>query len=286
MKLGVSAFGWSSTFDESHFHLLPEVRAHGLEAFEVPLFDPAAVPAAAVRRALEGNDLAATVCCILPAGINPVSPDAATRRRSQEHLRQCVETAAELGARLLGGPMYAPIGYLPGRRRSDDEWSWAVEAFQQLGETLDRYDMTLALEPVNFGETFFLTTAADTREFCKAIANPRIGVLVDTFHANIEEKDIVASCVALGPLLRHVHASENDRGIPGTGHLDFPGLIRALSDTEYEGYLIIEGLGRLAPGTNSPIFQWRRPSETGDQIAFEGARYLRGLLRDSGSATR
>jgi D-psicose/D-tagatose/L-ribulose 3-epimerase len=278
MKLGVSAFGWSSTFDESHFHLLPALRAHGLEAFEVPIFDPAAVPAAAIRRALAANDLAATVCCILPAGINPISPDAATRRRAHAHLRQCVETATELGAKLLGGPMYAPIGYLPGRRRTDDEWSWAVEAFQQLGETLDRYEMTLALEPVNFGETFFLTTAADTAAFCQSIASPRIGVLVDTFHANIEEKDIAASCAALGPLLRHIHASENDRGIPGTGHLDFPSLIHALSGIGYDGYLIIEGLGRLAPGAHSPIFQWRRPSETGDQIAFEGAQYLRGLL--------
>jgi D-psicose/D-tagatose/L-ribulose 3-epimerase len=286
MKLGVSAFGWSSTFDESHFHILPALRAHGLEAFEVPIFKPADVPAAAIRHALEANDLTATVCCILPVGINPISPDASVRQQAGEHLRECVETAAELGARLLGGPMYAPIGYLPGRRRTDDEWSWAVEAFQQLGETLDRHDMTLALEPVNFGETFFLTTAADTASFCQAVGNPRIGVLVDTFHANIEEKDIAASCAELGPLLRHIHASENDRGVPGTGHVDFPALLRTLSDTGYDGFLIIEGLGRLTPGTRSPIFQWRRPREDGDQIAFEGVRYLSQLLQDLNGKSR
>jgi D-psicose/D-tagatose/L-ribulose 3-epimerase len=280
MKLGVSAFGWSSTFDESHFHLLPTLREHGLEAFEVPIFDPATVPAAAIRRALAANDLAATVCCILPAGINPISPDAAIRQRSQLHLRQCVETAAELGTHLIGGPMYAPIGYLPGRRRTEDEWSWAVEAFQQLSDTLESHDMTLALEPVNFGETFFLTTAADTAAFCRAVGNPRIGVLVDTFHANIEEKHIAASCRALGPLLRHLHLSENDRGIPGTGHIDFPALIRTLNEIGFDGYLVIEGLGRLAPGTYSPIFQWRRASETGDEIAFEGAKFLSQLLQE------
>jgi len=286
MKLGVSAFGWSSTFDESHFHLLPALRAHGLEAFEVPFFDPAEVPAAAIRRALEADDLAATVCCILPPGINPISPDAVIRRRSHDHLRQCVETAAELGATLLGGPMYAPIGYLPGRRRTGDEWAWAVEAFQQLGETLDSHKMTLALEPVNFGETFFLTTTADTAAFCQAVGNPRLGVLVDTFHANIEEKNIAASCRALGPLLRHIHASENDRGIPGSGHIDFPTLIRTLDETGYDGSLIIEGLGRLAPGTHSPVPQWRRPVESGDQIAFEGAKYLGQLLQECRSNSR
>ncbi len=281
MKLGVSAFCWSSTFDESHFHLLPQLRAHNLEAFEVPIFDPAQVPATAIRHALAANDLAVTVCCILPAGINPISPDAATRRRSHQHLRHVVETTAELGAQLLGGPMYAPIGYLPGRRRTDDEWLWAIEAFQQLGESLDAHNLTLALEPVNFMESFFLTTAAEASAFCKAVGNPRIGVLVDTFHANIEEKEIAAACAALGPQLRHVHASENDRGVPGSGHLDFPSLLRTLHQVGYKGYLILEGLGCLGPDTYSTIPQWRRAHETGDEIALEGAKYLRKLLHES-----
>jgi D-psicose/D-tagatose/L-ribulose 3-epimerase len=279
MKIGVSAFGWNASFEPADFDILTPLRQHGVEAFEVPIFDPAQVAADTIRKALEENHLECTVCAILPAGINPISPDAAERRKAQAHLVRCIQTADALGARLIGGPLYAPIGYLPGRRRTEDEWRWAVEGFQSLGDTLAKYEMTMALEPVNRSETFFLTTISETAELCEAIGNPAIGVLIDTFHANIEEKDIARAIFALGPRLKHIHASENDRGTPGSGHIDFVSMIAALRQIHYDGYLMIEGLGRLAPGKQSPIYMWRRPDESGDAIAWEGAAYLRKLLQ-------
>src|SRR5580704_4567490 len=108
------------------------------------------------------------------------------------------------------------------------------------------------LEPVNRSETFFLTTAADAKNLCEAIGNPRIGVTVDTFHANIEEKDTSNAVRLLGKDLKHVHVSENDRGLLGSGHVDFLGLIRALRSIEYDGYLIIEGFGYSADRPRSP----------------------------------
>jgi D-psicose/D-tagatose/L-ribulose 3-epimerase len=278
MKIGVSAFGWNSTFEPADFELLPQLRRHGLEGFEVPIFDPATIAAPEIREALADNNLDCTVCSILPAGINPISSDAAERKKARAHLMQCIDKAAELGAKLIGGPVYAPIGYLPGRRRTDDEWAWAIECFQSLGETLAAHAMTLALEPVNRSETFFLTTIEEAQALCDEIGNPNIGVLLDTFHANIEEKSIAGAIRSLGSRLKHVHASENDRGVPGTGLIDFAAILAALRDTQYEAYLIIEGLGRLAPGRNSPMFIWRRPEESGDTIAFEGAAFLRRLL--------
>jgi len=128
------------------------------------MFNPALLPVSALRREFEANDLDCTVCAILPAGFNPISPDLDTRKRSLSHLRECIETAAELGAHLLGGPLFAPIGYLPGHRTSQDEWKWAVEIFQSVVDLLDKYTMTLSIEPVNRSETFFLRTAAESRE--------------------------------------------------------------------------------------------------------------------------
>lgn len=88
----------------------------------------------------------------------------------------------------MGGPLFAPIGYLPRRRRNVAEWNWAVEAFQELGDVLDAKQMTLAIEPVNRSETFFLMTASDAKAFTDAVNHPRVGVIIDTFHANIEER--------------------------------------------------------------------------------------------------
>jgi D-psicose/D-tagatose/L-ribulose 3-epimerase len=281
LKLGVSAFAWAASFDQSRFELLPALHEQGFDGFEIPMFDPADIRTADLRRAMEANDLECTVCSILPPGINPISEDAAVRSKSQAHLVICVETCAELGANIMGGPVFAPIGYLPGRRRSQDEWNWAVECFQSLGSVLEANRVTLAIEPVNRSETFFLTTVAEAKALCDAIAHPRIGVLIDTFHANIEEKSIPHAVASLGSRLKHIHASENDRGVPGTGHVDFAGILQALREIQYDGYLMIEGLGSLPPSAVPAVEMWRRPDESPEAIAYEGAKFLRTLMAAS-----
>ena len=278
MKIGVSAFAWTASFTESHLRLLPQVRDYGFSAFEVPMFVPAELPVAALRRAFETTGLDCTVCAILPPAINPISPDPATRRRSRAHLAECIEVAAQLGAHLLGGPLYAPIGYLPGHRPTPDEWKWAVEMFQSLGDLLDQFSLTLSLEPVNRSETFFLRTAAETKALCGAIAHPAVGVTLDTFHANIEEKSLSAAVISLQSQLKHLHVSENDRGLLGTGHIDFRQVLDALRQIGYEGYLVIEGFGASADEPTAPGALWASPDVSPEDIALQGLSYLTKLL--------
>ena len=278
MKIGVSAFAWTSEFNESHYKLLPEIREHGLCALEIPMFEPHKISASSLRRAIAANDLKCTVCAILPAAVNPISADASVRSKSFSHLVECVEKAAELDATLLGGPLFAPIGYLPGRRRNREEWNWAVEIFQKLGDALDANDMTLTIEPVNRSETFFLRTATEAKALCDAIAHPRIGITLDTFHANIEEKSIPDAVLSLGSSMKHFHASENDRGLLGSGHIDFPAIIEALQGSNYDGYLMIEGFGYSPNEPDALGALWGDLSVSPEDIAFAGARYLASLL--------
>ena len=277
MKIGVSAFAWTAEFRSRHLALVPAVRAMGLSALEIPMFDPARLDAAGIRRAFDASDLECTVCAILPRGINPISPEEDVRRKSLQHLLRCVETSAAMGATLLGGPLYAPIGYLPGHRPSRDEFLWAVEAFQALGPSLDAHQLTLSIEPVNRSESFFLRTAADARLLCEAVGHPRIGVTIDTFHANIEECSLVAAATSLGSRLKHIHASENDRGLLGQGHLDFPALVRALRQMEYRGYLMIEGFGYSAEERSAPGFLWADLNTSPEMMARTGLAYLSSL---------
>jgi D-psicose/D-tagatose/L-ribulose 3-epimerase len=284
MKIGVSAFAWTTRLDRTHLRLFPLLRENGIEAFEIPMFDPAEIDAAQLRNAFQANGLECTICAILPPGINPISGNAGERKKAHAQLVRCVETAAEIGAHRIGGPVYAPIGYLPGRRRTPDEWNWAVECIQSLGDLLDSCEMTLGIEPVNRSETFFLNTAADTNAFCTAIAHPRVGVLIDTFHANIEEKDIANAVRSADSRLKHLHASENDRGLLGSGHVDFPAIVSALREIEYDGYLMIEGFGYSDAEENSLGALWGDMNVTPENIAFQGAAYLRGLLAQSNAA--
>jgi len=278
MKIGVSAFAWTADFRESHLEILPRLRQHGLSSFELPMFDPENLPAVKIRRAMESNGLTCSVCAILPRGVNPISADPSVRKKSIGHLMRCLDVAAEMGATLIGGPVYAPIGYFSGQRRSTEEWKWAIDAFQQLGSTLDSRQLDLSIEPVNRSETYFLTKAQDAKALCDAVDHPRIGVTIDTFHANIEEKILSEAIGAAGNRLKHLHMSENDRGLLGSGHVDFEAVIDALRKIGYSGCLMIEGFGYSPEEAAAPGALWADLRVSPEDIAFQGAEYLRRLL--------
>src|SRR5579883_2558914 len=136
MKIGISAFAWTSRLTLSHLELLPAIKQMGFDSVEIPMFDPATLPIGALRTALEANALECSICAILPPDINPISPERQARRKAAEHLRHCIEAARALNAKLLGGPLVAPIGYLPHHRPTQDEWLWAAEVFQSAGDLL------------------------------------------------------------------------------------------------------------------------------------------------------
>jgi D-psicose/D-tagatose/L-ribulose 3-epimerase len=282
MKLGVNTFIWSAEFTPAHLSLLPRIREHGFDGVEVPLFDPVGFRAADIRAGMAAYGLECTVCSIIPDGRSLISEDADVRRRSRQHLRDAIAATAEVGARVIDGPLYSPVGYLPGRRRTRDEWQWAVESYQSVTETLDACDVTLAIEPLNRFETYFLNTAADAAALCQEVAHPRVGVAFDTFHANIEEKDLSGACRLLGQQLKHVQISENDRGTPGSGHIPWTDLLRALRDIGYDRWLTIESFGPSLGAFSAAVAIWREIEPTPDAIAFDGVRFLRKAIASLG----
>jgi D-psicose/D-tagatose/L-ribulose 3-epimerase len=279
MKFAVNALIWTTEFDQRSFSLLPRLRDHGFDGFEVPVFHPAKVPVKEIRQALSANNLECTVCSILPAGMNPISDNLEIRLRTRQHLVDSIKVTADLGSTLMGGPVYSPVGHLPGRRRTSDEWQWAVECFQSLGEPLRENGIALALEPLNRFETFFLNTAADAVKFCNEIGHSSIGVLLDTFHTNIEEKDVAAAFLSTGNKLKHIHACENDRGIPGTGHVDFAGIAAALKGIAYDGWITIESFGYSHKELAAAAAIWRDLAPTPEAVAFDGLPFLRSVMQ-------
>jgi D-psicose/D-tagatose/L-ribulose 3-epimerase len=278
MKLGVNTFIWSAEFGRAQLALLPRIKEHGFNGVEIPMFDPAGFAAADIRHALAANDLECTVCSIIPDGRSLISEDPDVRRRTQQHLRDAIQATADVGAHVIDGPLYSPVGYLSGRRRTPEEWRWAIEGYRSVTSTLDSCDVTLAIEPLNRFETYFLNTAADAAALCDEVGHPRVGVAFDTFHANIEEKGLAGACRRIGGHLKHVQISENDRGTPGSGHIDWGSLLRALRDLEYDGWLTIESFGPSLGAFSAAVAIWRDIEPTPDSIAFDGIDFLRRAL--------
>jgi D-psicose/D-tagatose/L-ribulose 3-epimerase len=275
VKYGVNTFIWAASFECSHLPLLAEIKAHGFDGVELPLIQPARVPVREIRKGLAENGLECTFCSVLPSGLSLIDDDAEVRRAAVAHLSDCVKVAADIGGAIVAGPLYAPVGYLPGRRRTQDEVHRAVEAWQTLGDTLAANGVTVAIEPLNRFETYFLNTVADTVALCRSIDNPRVGVLFDTFHANVEEKDMAAALRSAGPFLKHLHMCENDRGIPGTGHVDWPGVFRVIRELNYAGWLTIESFGFALGELSAAASIWRDLAPTPQDIAYQGVEFLK-----------
>lgn len=275
MRFGVTTYIWSADFTAAQFDVLPRLRECGFDGVEIPVFRPEAVDVTAVRRALERADMRCEVAAAFVPGLNLAADDADDRHRTITHVTRVIEIAAALGASIVAGPLYTPVGWLPGRRRTADEWARVVEAYRTIAPVLDAHDVTIAIEPLNRFETYFLNTVADGVALCDAIASPRVGLLFDTFHANIEEKDVARACRAAARHLKHVHTSENDRGTPGSGHVDWPGVFAALRDLHYDGWLTIESFGFALGDLSAAASIWRDIEPDPEAIAFDGIGFLR-----------
>jgi len=275
MRLAVHTLLWAVEFTPAELSLLPKLQSAGFHGVEIPIFDPAAFPARAIRRGLEANSLDCIVCSVMPAGLSLLSDDASVRRRARQHLCDAINVAADLNSRFVAGPLYTPVGYLPGHRRTVDEWERAVEGYQSVTELLTANDVTLAIEPLNRYETYFLNTAGDAAALFERVAHPRVGALYDTFHSNIEDKHLGDAIRTLGPHIKYVHTNENDRGTPGTGHIPWDEVFGALFDTGYDGWLCIESFAPNLGAFTAAVCVWRDIEPSKESIAFDGIQFLR-----------
>lgn len=275
MKFGVNTFIWTAQFGPADFSLLPAIQEAGFDGIEIPIFRASAFEGSAIRRELAKYGMECTVCTVLVDGLSFTSKDAETRRKAVAMVRENIHGVAEVGAKLLVGPLYAPVGFLPGRRRTAEEWKYVVDCLAQLGNTLSETGVHLAIEPLNRFETFFLNTAADAARLCDEVNHPNVGILFDTFHANIEEKNIAEGYRICGKHLKHVHTCENDRGTPGSGHVEWPLVFGALKEMNYNGWLTIESFGFALGEISAAASIWRDIEKSPESIAFDGIKFLR-----------
>jgi D-psicose/D-tagatose/L-ribulose 3-epimerase len=275
MKFGVNTFIWGASFGPADFHLLPRIKEAGFDGIEVPILDPAAFEADAVGRELDRVGLERTAVTIVPAGMSLASPDAAVRQRGREQLAACIAKARDVGAEILAGPMYTPVGFMTGQRRTAEEWKRVVDSWHQLSDDVQKAGIEIAIEPLNRFETYFLNTAADAARLCREIDHPSIGILFDTFHANIEEKSVGPALLEAAPYLKHLHTCENDRGTPGSGHVAWEEFFTTVAEIGYERWMTIESFGFALGALSAAAAIWRDLAPSPETIAFDGVEFLR-----------
>jgi len=275
IRFGLNALVYTASFSGREPDLISRVAAMGYDGLEVLFGNLDLLDAPAARAALARSRMGMTACCVMTEETNPCSPDAAVRAAAGARLRRMIDLTAEIGGNAIAGPLYAPVRWLTGRARTDDEWARCRDVLGAAAAHAERAGIGMAIEPLNRFETHVLNTIADATRLCREIGSPALGVQVDTFHANIEEKDTGAAIRAAGPFVRHFHASESDRGVPGTGQVDWDGAFAALHDIRYSGWITIESFAADIVDLCAAACIWRPIYESADVLARDGLAFLK-----------
>ncbi len=273
---GINLMVWNGQVGTAELALLPQLRAMGYDGIEIPLFDPVTFRTEAIRSSLDATGLHCTVSTAMPATANLI--DAGRRAAGVSFLRSVIEQAAALGAKVICGPLAAPVGERRGRGYTAEEWASCVHGLREVGAIAADHGITLALEPLNRFETFIVNTVADGVRLMDEVANPAVGLLLDTFHMHIEEKNSAAAIRLAGRHLKHFHASENDRGIVGTGQVAWPVVFGALQAIGYEQWIVVESFGHAIPELAGAACVWRPLAPSAEALAQGSITYLRKHL--------
>ena len=276
MKIGMNLLLWTTHVTEAQHRLFPALKAVGFDGVEVPIFEGDPAHYTDLGRRLDDEGLERTVVGICPdAAHNPISENPTERQAALDHLKWLIDNTAAVGGQALVGPLHQTLGWFTGAGPTDQQKDWAVAVLTQAADHAAPANITLAAEPLNRFECFFLNTLADGATLTQRVNRPNFGVLYDTFHSNIEEKNQGDAIRAGIDAIAHVHISECDRGTPGRGAIDWPPIFRALRHSGYDGWLTIESFGRALPDLAAATKVWRDLFTSEEDVYTHGFQHIR-----------
>jgi len=279
--LGLSSYVWTSPFATRDSARFPEIAAMGFDVVEICAEDVLTLDAVVIREAAETAGLSLSVSAVLGPGRSLSSADAETRADAVEYVRSCVVFAHSVGAGIVSGPLYGAPGGTPAVSDSErgTRRDLAVEELRAVAPFAAELGVVLAIEPLNRFETDLINTVAQGVELCRAVDVPNVGLVLDTFHMNIEEKDPAAAIRAAGQHIASFQASESDRGTVGSGHVDWASIFTALDESGYRGPVIVESFRDDIPEIARAVSIWRPVAASADALARESALFLAKMFR-------
>ncbi len=268
MKYGVHAGLWMARWTDDIAPILRTVADLGFDGVEVSLLGMTAEKATALAGLIRDHNLQVTCSDGLSRAADITSEDADIRAAGLAHLRWAIRTVAAMGGAGLAGVVYAPWGVFDPRRKARRR-QLSAEMLAQVDGDLADHGVLLGIEAINRFETDLVNTAQEAVTLAQATGSDRIGVLLDSFHLNIEEKDIIAGIASAGARLFHFHVSENDRGVPGSGHVPWDAVREGLRAVGYDGWIVAEMFVAAQTPAGADLNIWRdiEPDATGAAAA-------------------
>ena len=273
-KVGMNLFVWTMSMDEELSDTLSFLKTSGFDFVEVPINDIDILKWKQIGRQLHALELAVQSCTICSPDHSLISPDPVIRRAGIDYLKQVVECSAAMGSSILMGPLYAGFKTFTGQPATADEWNWSVRGMREVAEHAQKQGVMLAIEYLNRFETYLLTCADDLVRYIEDVNHPSCRAAFDTFHANMEEKNIGDALRKVAPYLVHVQISENDRSTPGQGHINFDEVFSVLQEIGYDGPIAIEAFGPNPPELAAATHIFRPMFHSPEQLAVDGLAFI------------
>ena len=290
--IGIISMFYARPFGREHFALFPRMKQAGCDFIELLVPEPGELDLKETRAALKDHGLGVVLAARVNATRDLASADPAAHKAGLDYLDACVRVATALGADLVGGPLYGAPMVFAGRAPAavpEDERARRIDrvvaGLRHAGATAAAAGVRFAVEPLNRFETDIANTTGHALALAEAAGSPAVGVMLDTFHMNMEDPSIPDAIRRAGNRMFHFQANENNRGFVGSGHIDWPAVARALVAVGYQGPITLEPFRRDDERPGVPLAQWRAPRKNEDDRLKSSVEYLRAALAfaESGS---
>jgi D-psicose/D-tagatose/L-ribulose 3-epimerase len=283
--IGVISMFYARPFTRDHFSTFARMKAAGADVVELLVPEPGELDLSETRAAAADAGLDIVLAARVNLSRDLASADEAAHKAGIAYLESCVDIARKLGAKIVGGPLYgaplvfagrapAPVTADERRRRIDA----VVAGLTIAGARAADAGVALGVESLNRFETDIANTAGHAIEIVDRVGSPSVGVMLDTFHMNMEEFDLPGAIRHTGSRLVHFQANENNRGFVGSGHIDWGGVCRALRDIDYRGPIVLEPFRRDDEAAGVTLAQWRAPARDEDAELAASVAYLKAAL--------
>ena len=277
-QLGIFMNFWEKNWIADHAKYIRKAAKLGYDILE---FQAQALLEMSDERILELKKIADAegVRLTYSLGLDPAydvsSLDETMRMGGVKYLQNIIKKMELAGGDLLSGVSYAGWG-TPGVVMNDKTpyWNQSVKSMREIIKTAEACGVTYCVEAVNRFETCIINTAAEALAYIEEIDSPNIGVLLDTYHMNIEENSIGDAIRLVGAdRMKNFHTGENNRTAPGRGHLDWDEIFGALAEIGYKGPIVSEPFVMMGGevGRDIHVFRDLVENPTEERIDAEAA---------------
>ncbi|MEO7413292.1 MAG: sugar phosphate isomerase/epimerase [Opitutaceae bacterium] len=280
MKFGINTFLFTSPFTNKSTKLFGQFKKWGFDSVELAIEDPSHIDPPHVKRELERHLLECGSVCACMGPDRDLRGTPKQQQTALAYLSALLDQMVLLDCPSLIGPVYSSVGRADAVPRKEylKQWKTVVKHLKHLAKYAEARGRIIALEPLNRFETDFINTCDQGLAMIDDVGSPALRLHLDTFHMNIEEKDLGAAIIKAGAQLAHFHACGSDRGTPGGDHTDWNGIAAALKSIGYDGAVVIESFTSDVKVIARAAAIWRQIEPSQEDIAAKGVRFLQRVL--------